>query len=118
MDFAGYLRPRIRLIVRFGLFGIVLSSAAMLLVVVTGETVSFASRKTFAVATLAFGFAILGWSGSVFAGSAIENVQEHLDTNSNWTEAGSRRAMTAIGSFGAGGMLGVVVMTTVLRAAH
>lgn len=118
MDFVGYLRPRFRLVVRFGLAGAILGGVAVLFVVVGGETVSFASRKTFAVAALAFGFAILGWSGSVFAGSAIENVQEHLDTNSNWTEAGSRRAMTAIGSFGAGGMLGVVVMTTVLRAAH
>ncbi len=118
MDFAGYLRPRLRLVARFGLVGIVLGGIAVLLVVATGETVSFASRKTFAVAALAFGFAVLGWSGSVFAGSAVENMQEHLDSNTNWTEANSRRAMTVIGSFGAGGMLGVVVMTSVLHAAY
>ena len=118
MDFDGYLRPRLRLVARFGLVGLVLGGVGMLFVVATGETVSFASQKTFAVAALTFGFAILGWSGSVFAGSAVENMQKHLDTNTNWTEANSRRAMTVIGSFGAGGMLGVVVLTTVLRAAH
>lgn len=118
MDFVGYLRPRLRLVSRFGAVGFVFGGTGVLLVVAAGETVSFASRKVFAVAALAFGFAILGWSGSVFAGNAVENVQAHLDSNTNWTEADSRRAMTVIGSFGAGGMVGVVVMTLVLHAAY
>ncbi|WP_231184977.1 hypothetical protein [Haladaptatus sp. DYF46] len=118
MDFVGYLRPRVLLVSRFGAIGFVLGGIGIALVVATGGTVSFASRKTFAVAALAFGFAVLGWSGSVFAGSAVENAQEYLDANTGWTEADSREAMTVIGGLGAGAMLGVTVMTLVLRAAY
>ncbi|WP_423743402.1 hypothetical protein V5735_10075 (plasmid) [Haladaptatus sp. SPP-AMP-3] len=118
MDFVRYLRPRVRLVSRFGGVGLALGGAGVLLVVAAGETVSFASRKVFAVTALAFGFAILGWSGSVFAGSAVENAQKYLDSNTGWTEADSRKAMTVIGSLGAGGMVGVTVMTLVLRAAY
>ncbi|WP_227375300.1 DUF7268 family protein [Haladaptatus halobius] len=118
MSLFGYLRPRVRLVWRFGLYGIILGVAGVLLAVVAGESVSFASRKVFAVGALAFGFALIGWSGSVLAGRAVENMQEHLDTNSNWTEANSRHAMTVIGSLGAGGMVGASAMTLVLRAAY
>jgi hypothetical protein len=118
MDFVGYLRPRVLLVSRFGAIGLLLGGVGMTLVVAAGETVSFASQKTFAVATLTFGFAVLGWSGSVFAGSAVENAQEYFDTNTGWTEADSREAMTVIGSLGAGAMLGVIAMTLVLRAAY
>ncbi|WP_458206805.1 DUF7268 family protein [Haladaptatus sp. NG-SE-30] len=118
MDLTGYLLPRVRLVSRFGLYGLVLGGVGVLLVVAAGETVTFASRKVFAVAALALGFGVLGWSGSVFAGQAVENMQEYLDSNSDWTEADSRRAMTVIGSLGAGGMLGTSVMTLVLRVAY
>ncbi|WP_227352836.1 DUF7268 family protein [Haladaptatus salinisoli] len=115
---SGYLRPRVRLVWRFGRYGIVLGGAGVLLAVAAGESLAFASRKAFAVSTLAFGFALLGWSGSVFAGRTVENAQEYLDTNSNWTEADSRRAMTVVGSLGAGGMVGASAMTLVLRASY
>jgi hypothetical protein len=66
------------------------------------------------MAALALGFGVLGWSGSIFAGRGFEAMQRHLDTGTNWTERDSRRAMTRISGFGAGGMLGVVVATTLL----
>ncbi|WP_435159375.1 DUF7268 family protein [Haladaptatus sp. DFWS20] len=118
MNLSGFLFPRVRLVSRFGLGGVALGAIGVLVVVLTGETVAFASRKVFSVAALAFGFALLGWSGSVFAGEAVESMNERLDSNSNWTEADSRRAMTVVGSLGAGGMVGASLMTLVLRAAY
>ncbi|WP_266074741.1 DUF7268 family protein [Haladaptatus caseinilyticus] len=118
MNLSGYLFPRVRLVSRFALRGIALGAIGVLLVVLSGETVAFASRKVFSVAALAFGFALLGWSGSVFAGEAVESMNERLGSKSNWTEADSRRAMTVIGSTGAGWMIGASVMTLVLRAAY
>lgn len=114
---AGYLRPRARLVARFGLFGALLGGVGVLLLVTSGEAVAFASRTAFSVGALVFGLALLGWSGSVFAGGAIENMQKHLGSNSDWTEADSRRAMAVLGSLGGGGMVGSSVMTIVLNAA-
>ncbi|WP_458189129.1 DUF7268 family protein [Haladaptatus sp. NG-WS-4] len=118
MELAGYLVPRVRLVSRFGLYGVALGGVGVLLVVGAGETVTFASRKVFAVAALTLGFGVLGWSGSVFAGQAVENMQEYLDSNTGWTEANSRLAMTVIASLGAGGMVGASAMTLVLRLAY
>jgi len=61
-----------------------------------------------------FGFALIGWSGSIIAGRGFENLQHHLSTGSNWTERDSRRAMARIGGFGFGGMLGVSLSLIVL----
>ncbi len=112
------LRPRARFAGRFALLGIVVGSVGLIVAVASGDSVRVASANVFALGALAFGFGLLGWSGSVFAGRAIENMQEYLDSNTNWTEADSRRAMTVITSVGAGWMLGVSVMTPVLRAAY
>jgi len=71
-------------------------------------------RRIFAVAALLFGFALIGWSGSIIAGRGFENLQHHLSTGSNWTERDSRRAMARIGGFGFGGMLGVSLSLIVL----
>lgn len=72
------------------------------------------STQTFLLATLCFGFGVLGWSGSILVGNGIENAQRHLDTGTDWTEADSRRAMARISGFGAGGMSGVIIATTLL----
>ncbi|WP_433625993.1 DUF7268 family protein [Halomicrococcus sp. NG-SE-24] len=112
-----YLRPRVRFVARFGLLGVALSVVGVVLALAAGETASFATRKVFALGALGFGFALLGWSGSVFAGEAIEHMQDHMDTATNWTEADSRRAMTVVGSVGAGGMVGASLVAYVLRAA-
>ncbi|WP_327050973.1 DUF7268 family protein [Halomicrococcus gelatinilyticus] len=118
MDARATLRPRVRLIVRYGLAGVAVGGVGVSTVVAAGESIRFASTKVFAVGALAFGFALLGWSGSVFAGEAVETMQDHLDSGSDWTEADSRRAMAIVGSLGAGGMVGASAMTYVLRAAY
>jgi hypothetical protein len=78
--------------------------------VVGGETVRV---KTFAVGALLLGFGVLGWSGNVMASRGIENAQRYIDTDTDWSEDDSRRAMTRVGSFGAGLMLAVPSVTAV-----
>ncbi|PSP96405.1 hypothetical protein BRC84_01625 [Halobacteriales archaeon QS_1_68_44] len=78
--------------------------------VVGGETVG---AKTLAVGALLLGFGVLGWSGSVMAGRAIENAQRYMNTDTDWSEDDSRRAMSRVGSFGASLMLAVSSVTAV-----
>ncbi len=67
------------------------------------------TTKLFAVGALVFGFGLLGWSGSVLLGRSIETVHRHLDRESDWTEASSRRAMARVAGFG-GGIMGAVTV--------
>ena len=76
--------------------------------------VQTAADTGFMLGTLAFGFGLVGWAGSIMAGDGLEAMQTHLDTDTGWTEADSRRAMARIGSFGAGLMLAAVVVGTAL----
>ena len=69
--------------------------------------------KTFAVGALLLGFGVLGWSGNVMASRGIENAQRYIDTDTDWSEDDSRRAITRVGSFGAGLMLAVPSVTAV-----
>lgn len=72
------------------------------------------AETAFALGALLFGFALIGWSGSVLVGGAVEHAKRHLDLRTDWTEADSRRAMARIGGFGAGVMVGVAVLGTIL----
>jgi hypothetical protein len=86
--------------------GGVVGGVAVLVLVLAGTSGLRAAELTFSVGALALGFGLLGWSGSVMAGRGVEEMQEHLDTSSDWTEAKSRRAMARIGGFGGGLMAG------------
>jgi hypothetical protein len=105
-----WARPRARLVGTALAAGFVVGVLASLLLpaVVGGRT---ARVKTFAVGALFLGFGTLGWSGSVMAGRGIENAQRYMETDTDWSEADSRRAMTRVGSFGAGLMLAVPLVT-------
>ena len=107
-------RERARQLGRALLLGAVLAGLAVPALVLSGESVRFASSKVFAVGALVFGFSILGWSGSVFAGRGMESFQQYLGGRSDWSEADSRRAMTVLGSVGAGGMVGASLATVVV----
>lgn len=107
-------RERARQLGRALLFGAVLAGVAVPALVLSGESVQFASSKVFAVAALVFGFSLLGWSGSVFAGRGMESFQRYLGGRSDWSEADSRRAMTVLGSVGIGGMVGASLATLVV----
>src|SRR6056297_82088 len=107
------VRERAARLGRALLLGGVLAGLAVPLLVLSGETLVFASEKVFAVGALVFGFSILGWSGSVFAGKGIENFQRHIGGRSDWSEADSRQAMALLGSVGLGGMVGAVTATVV-----
>jgi len=106
---AAALRPRVRLVGRAAALGAALGVLAFFALVVYEGPV-FAGRKAFGVGALLFGFAMLGWSGSILAGSGIEAMQEHLAVGGGWTERDSRRAMARIGGIGAGWMAAVAVV--------
>ena len=108
------LRDRLRQLGRAALLGGVLAAVGVLALVLYGTSLAFASEKVFALGALIFGFALLGWSGSVFAGRGMENFQRYLDGNSDWSAADSRRAMVVLGGVGVGGMVGATLMTMVL----
>ena len=105
-----WARPRARLVGTALAAGFVAGVVATLVLpaVVGAET---ARVKTFAFGALILGFGVLGWSGSVMAGEGIENAQQYMETGWDWSEADSRRAMTRVGSFGAGLMLAVPLVT-------
>lgn len=113
MDRVAWIRARVRLFGLPAVLGFLLFVTGVLLCV-TQYDLRTVSTQTFSLAALCFGFGILGWSGSVLAGGSVEDVQRHLDTGINWTEADSRRAMARISGAGAGGMVGVIVVVTLL----
>ncbi|EMA43254.1 DUF7268 family protein [Halococcus saccharolyticus] len=113
MALGAWLRPRVRLLATAGAVGFVVGALA-LFALATVRTPEFASTQIFAVGALVLGFAVLGWSGSVLAGNAVETLQSHLDTDTGWTERDSRRAMARLTGFGAGVMVGVSVATALL----
>lgn len=87
--------------------------AAGVVTIVTGDAEG-ATELVFSLGTLILGFGVVGWAGSVMAGQGFENLQKHLSTGSQWTERDSRRAMSRIGGFGAGGMVGASLVSVVL----
>jgi hypothetical protein len=114
----GYLWPRFRLVGGAFAVGAVAGVVLFLgLVGVDDRGAVGAARFAFALGMLAFGLGLLGWSGSVMAGRGVETMQEHLDTNTNWTERDSRRAMARVGGFGAGAVLATGVLEALALAA-
>ena len=111
-----WTRVRVRLVRRPLLAGLLLGVLAVVATLAAGESLRFASRKVFALGALVFGFALLGWSGSVFVGRGVEDMQRHLETNTEWTEADSRRAMAVLGAVGFGAMVGSSAAVAVLGA--
>jgi hypothetical protein len=100
------LRRRCRLVGGAGALGAVLGGAGALL----GPGADF----PFAFGALLFGFGLLGWSGSILVGGAVEETQRLIGSGTNWTEADSRRAMARVGGVGAGAMVGVVAASMLL----
>lgn len=70
----------------------------------------------FVAGAVLFGFGLLGWSGSVLLGNGVENAKRHLDLNTDWTEADSRRAMARFIGVGVGLMAGVALVGSLLLA--
>ncbi|WP_436925138.1 DUF7268 family protein [Halosimplex amylolyticum] len=102
-----WVRPRARTVGTAAVVGVVVGVAAMVALVLSTGDARASEATAFALGALALGFGVVGWSGSVLAGRSIETVQRHLDADSDWTEASSRRAMARIAGFGAGVMVGV-----------
>jgi hypothetical protein len=109
-----WARPRARIVGSALAAGALTGPVAVAALALYGDATLFGTRKTFALGALVLGFGLLGWSGSIFAGRGIEAMQRHLDTESDWTEADSRRAMGRIVGFGAGLMVGASVIEAIV----
>lgn len=107
------LAARIRLVGSALLAGVAVGGIAVGAGAVVRRTGPIADT-VFLLGTVAFGFGLLGWAGSIVAGPGLEAMQAQLGTASGWTEADSRRAMARIGGFGVGVMCAAMVVGTAL----
>ncbi|WP_267641811.1 DUF7268 family protein [Haloarchaeobius amylolyticus] len=107
-------RGRARLVAVSLAAGLVVGTAGVPLAVALGLSQRGAAGTVFALGTLAFGFGLVGWSGSIILGDAVEIRDSLLGKNSDWTESKSRRAMVRVGGFGFGVMLGSSVAEVVV----
>lgn len=105
---------RLRLLASGVAVGLPAGPASVALLVVSGRTPPDAVAAGFALGTVALGFGVLGWSGSILAGPGIEAARDHLAVGGDWTEADSRRAMTRIVGVGLGAMLAASLLEPVV----
>lgn len=105
------LVPRARLVGTAAVAGALVGALSVLVFGPSGL-----AETVFALGALVMGFGLLGWAGSMLVGSAVENMKQYLDLGTDWTEADSRRAMARLGGFGAGVMVGIAVVGTIVTA--
>lgn len=105
------LYRRVKPIGRFFFIGLVLGIVTWFVLFGYSADIAFTDRKSFAFGALLLATGLVGWSGSIFAGRGIENLQEYLDMNTNWSAPDSKQAMVKIGSVGFGWMIGGSLMT-------
>lgn len=103
------LAVRARLVAGGGVVGVAVGGLSVLAFGASGVV-----ETVFALGALVLGFALVGWSGSILVGGAVENMKTHLDLSTDWTEADSRRAMARLGGFGAGVMVGIAAVGSLL----
>jgi hypothetical protein len=109
-----WLSVRAQLVGSAVLVGCVLTGASVI-ALSFAEGTRFASTQVFSLSALVFGFGLFGWASAALSGRTIEHAKRSLNVSSDWTEASARRAMARISGFGFGGMVGVMVVTTLLR---
>jgi hypothetical protein len=68
-----------------------------------------ASEVAFPLAALPFAVGLVGWSGVLMSGDAIERFSAELGISEGWTVESGRQAMAVLVSFGLGGMVGAAV---------
>lgn len=107
------VRRGVRLVGGGAAVGGIAAPLVTLALVAAGTEPTPAAETAFAFGGLWFGLGLVGWSGSVASGRAIEAAQERLDAGTGWTERKSRRAMARVSGFGAGAMLVAVAIGSV-----
>lgn len=110
----GWLVPRARLFGGGGGVGLIVGIVLTGLVVLLLGDLEAASANAFSVGTIVLAIGVLGWSASVFVGGGNEVTREVLGFGPDWTERGSRRAMTVVIGLGLGMMTGVILATMAL----
>ncbi|SMP31003.1 hypothetical protein SAMN06265347_11735 [Halobellus salinus] len=72
-----------------------------------------ATDTAFALGALVFGFGVTAWSGAIGLGESVERMQEYRDGESEWTQAGARRAFAVLTWTGFGWVIGSVAASIV-----
>ena len=108
------IRARVRLVGSAAAVGAALGVVAAGALAASSGDVEAGTRTAFALGALVLGFGVLGWSGSAMVGDSVETAQRYMATGTDWTERDSRRAMARLSGAGAGAMLAVVAVRTVL----
>ncbi|WP_432277255.1 DUF7268 family protein [Halobacterium salinarum] len=62
-----------------------------------------------AAATYPFAVGLMGWSGVLLSGDAVEGFSRELGASDTWTAESGRQAMALVIAFGAGGMVGAAI---------
>ncbi|MCF2208551.1 hypothetical protein PNQ29_01130 [Halobacterium salinarum] len=68
-----------------------------------------ASGVAFPLAALPFAVGLIGWSGVLLSGDAVEGFSRELGVSDTWTAESGRQAMALVIAFGAGGMAGAAI---------
>ena len=72
-----------------------------------------ATDTAFALGILVAGFGVAAWSGTIALGNSIERLQEHRDSDSEWTQAGARQAFAVLTWVGFGWTVASVAASAV-----
>ncbi|MBB6645228.1 hypothetical protein H5V44_02770 [Halobellus sp. MBLA0160] len=73
-----------------------------------------ATDTAFALGALVLGFGVTAWSGAIGLGNSIERYQAYRDGDSQWTQAGARRAFAVLTWVGLGWALGAVAASVAI----
>ncbi|MFB6268940.1 MAG: hypothetical protein ABEH83_03290 [Halobacterium sp.] len=98
-----------RLLARAAGFGAALAAVLFYGLVAVAVVPRRASEVAFSLPALAFAVGLLGWSGVVMSGDAMEGFSRELGISEGFSAAGARQAMAVLVAFGGGGMVGAAV---------
>jgi hypothetical protein len=79
------------------------------LVLAVGWTPRNASELVFPLGALVFSVGLLGWSGVLLSGNALEGFSREYNIVAGWTVEGGRQAMALMITFGVGAMVGAAL---------
>lgn len=98
-----------RLLARTTAAGGVLAAVLFYVLLAAGVTPYRASELAFSLPALAFAVGLVGWSGVLLSGNAMEGFSRHIGLSEEFTVESARQAMAVLVAFGGGGMVGAAV---------
>lgn len=100
------------ILARSAVFGAVSGSGLTIVLAIIGQSQSEASAVAFSLAALVFGFGLTVWASTLLLSESLRGMHAALDRD--WNATNTRQAMAVLTVFGAAGMIGASVATTLL----